>query len=705
MATVVKDPAYLTQTLAYGPQAAQSIRRSQYLADALQQLQESGSQNIRSPAELGMKLLATAVAQHGLNKYEGRTLQAVNAMRIGKAAEAMTALQPPTAAPTSPAAGMPAAPSPAAPAPGVTPVAPPAPVQQQSLNTPTILPQDRLRLAQMVWGEARGEPPEGQQAAAAVALNRARMTGHSVGQEIAAPGQFMGYNPRSQALGEAQLGPILANIDPVISGQAPDPTHGADHFYNPALANPSWGQGQQGQDIGHHRFMALGYGGQPAMGTATRDTGGNPVPPPPAPPQNIAQAGPIADQPFQVAANGPVPMPAPQTPPSAPGSSPPVAGTPPAVPPQASAGGNTGGPPTVLWKPTPQQVDLVKGYLNSAQPGDYERGMALAQAYREKMASPVDYQNVMINGVPFWAPKDPGDGPLVPMGVPQEARSHVATPEQAGITAPPGTSFSVDPLGNVKQAYQPQNGQQAASAPGQPYREAPIGGGTNDPRSPQNIIAGEGKLRDDYDKQIAPYVAAREGYQKVIQAAKGGTPADDIALVFGYMKTLDPGSTVREGEQATVQNSGTIPQTIANMYNKLITGQGRLAPEQRSQFAASAERQFHVYENTYQAANKRFGDIATSYGFEPGRIVRQFDPIQPYAQPAPPPGPAAQLPQPLVSAANRFHQSNAYNPKAPLGDAANPFVARDAATAQRLDTPQNRGKHIFLPDGSMGVIQ
>lgn len=216
-----------------------------------------------------------------------------------------------------------------------------------------------------------------------------------------------------------------------------------------------------------------------------------------------------------------------------------------------------------------------------------------------------------------------------------------------------------------------------------------IPGGPGDPRAGQNLVNNEEKLRDDYNKTIAPYVAAREGYQKVVQAAKGATRADDIALVFGYMKTLDPNSTVREGEQAQVANSGTIPQTITNMYNKLITGSGALLPAQRAQFAQSAGQQFEVYQRTYDQATQRYGQMAQSYGFDPHRIVQQFPGIEPYHAPA---------------SAEQQAQGSGYSPdqahtlmrfqgsRAPQGSEGNPFV------------PLNEGQYNKLPSGSWYVF-
>ena len=123
------------------------------------------------------------------------------------------------------------------------------------------------QIVRTVWGEARGEDPTGQQAVAAVIRNRAG--GGDPAGVIFAPNQFEPWNnPQTRAQLEAldprspEYQAILANVRPVLNGQAPDPTNGATHFYSPsaqaALGRPapSWAQGE-GQDIGRHRFYRL----------------------------------------------------------------------------------------------------------------------------------------------------------------------------------------------------------------------------------------------------------------------------------------------------------------------------------------------------------------------------------------------------------------------------------------------------------------
>jgi hypothetical protein len=89
----------------------------------------------------------------------------------------------------------------------------------------------------------------------------------------------------------------------------------------------------------------------------------------------------------------------------------------------------------------------------------------------------------------------------------------------------------------------------------------------------------------------------------------GGGPAS-IAIVFKFMKALDPTSVVREGEFSTAENSAGTPEKIRNYYNKVISGE-RLGPEQISDFITTAQQlsnsavtssktEINSYLNTYE---------------------------------------------------------------------------------------------------------
>ena len=93
------------------------------------------------------------------------------------------------------------------------------------------------------------------------------------------------------------------------------------------------------------------------------------------------------------------------------------------------------------------------------------------------------------------------------------------------------------------------------------------------------------KLRNEFQRlpEVKTFNDADGAYRKMVSVAKNPSPAGDISLVFSFMKLNDPGSTVREGEQAQASNAANVPDRIRNLYNNVLTGQ-RLTPEQRADF-------------------------------------------------------------------------------------------------------------------------
>lgn len=111
-------------------------------------------------------------------------------------------------------------------------------------------------------------------------------------------------------------------------------------------------------------------------------------------------------------------------------------------------------------------------------------------------------------------------------------------------------------------------------------------------------------------------------YQRVEAAARQPSAAGDLSLIFGYMKMLDPGSVVREGEFANAQNAAGIPDRISNLYNNALKGE-RLNPNQREQFVTEAKK-LHD-QSRARVANRtiEYADIASQYGYDPVRATGQ----------------------------------------------------------------------------------
>jgi hypothetical protein len=113
-------------------------------------------------------------------------------------------------------------------------------------------------------------------------------------------------------------------------------------------------------------------------------------------------------------------------------------------------------------------------------------------------------------------------------------------------------------------------------------------------------------------------------YQTSSQAKDALTqgPAD-IAMIFSFMKMLDPGSSVMEGEQATARNAGTIPDRIYNVYNRLLTG-GKLDPNTRTEMLNQARAQMDQRVLLHKTVADQYTKLATDNNIDPGQVVLDY---------------------------------------------------------------------------------
>lgn len=140
-------------------------------------------------------------------------------------------------------------------------------------------------------------------------------------------------------------------------------------------------------------------------------------------------------------------------------------------------------------------------------------------------------------------------------------------------------------------------------------------GGFKDAKQKADV---EGGLRKEFVKASAPFTDSRDAFRRVM--ASENTGAGDVSLIFNFMKTLDPGSTVREGEFATAEQTAGIPGRVVQQYNKAITGE-RLTQDQRAEFKSQAEVLFERQKQQHEQRVTQFGGIAGRLGITPENVL------------------------------------------------------------------------------------
>lgn len=131
------------------------------------------------------------------------------------------------------------------------------------------------------------------------------------------------------------------------------------------------------------------------------------------------------------------------------------------------------------------------------------------------------------------------------------------------------------------------------------------------------------KLRDKYTSESKDFLTIRDAYNRIIVSAQDPSAAGDLALIFNYMKILDPGSTVREGEFANAQNSAGIPDVIRAKYNKVISGQ-RLAEDTRNDFVSRSKKLFEAQQSQQKTINDNYSMLSSSAGIPKEFVVRDI---------------------------------------------------------------------------------
>jgi len=148
------------------------------------------------------------------------------------------------------------------------------------------------------------------------------------------------------------------------------------------------------------------------------------------------------------------------------------------------------------------------------------------------------------------------------------------------------------------------------------------------PKAPKE--ADPSKLRKEFDAlpEVKSFKDVSIGMDKIRSAAQSGTAAGDMALIFAFMKILDPGSSVKEGEYASAKNAQGVPDKVLTAYNNAKDGQ-ILSPAARAEFLKSSEQLYETERARYSAAAQRYRGMAEKQKLAPDDVAMDRGPDAP----------------------------------------------------------------------------
>lgn len=137
--------------------------------------------------------------------------------------------------------------------------------------------------------------------------------------------------------------------------------------------------------------------------------------------------------------------------------------------------------------------------------------------------------------------------------------------------------------------------------------------------TPEKKIEIERQLRGEFLKQNKDYAVVGDAYNRILVSAVNPSPAGDLALIFNYMKMLDPGSTVREGEFATAAASGSFGERFVAAGKKIVSGE-RLTDTMRGDFVDRSKKLIGSYKSGYEKSKRVYDKLSDDYGVKSSRV-------------------------------------------------------------------------------------
>lgn len=130
----------------------------------------------------------------------------------------------------------------------------------------------------------------------------------------------------------------------------------------------------------------------------------------------------------------------------------------------------------------------------------------------------------------------------------------------------------------------------------------------------------EQKLRKEFTALTKEFPKVRDAYARIEASVEDPSPAGDLALIFNYMKMLDPGSVVRESEFATAATSGSYGERFKAAIGRINSGE-RLSPQMRADFLNRSRSLYQRSEKIHTNMEKQFQGMAGASGLDAGRTI------------------------------------------------------------------------------------
>lgn len=139
-------------------------------------------------------------------------------------------------------------------------------------------------------------------------------------------------------------------------------------------------------------------------------------------------------------------------------------------------------------------------------------------------------------------------------------------------------------------------------------------------KADRNQVAG---MRKEFTKASGEFVKLSNAWQKIKKAGMNRDGMSDMALVFMFMKVLDPPSTVREGEAAAVRSSGRLGNELRVTLDRIIESKG-MDDTQRAELIKVAGQLYREQLFNQLQLEGQYGALADRAGADRADVVLDY---------------------------------------------------------------------------------
>lgn len=173
-------------------------------------------------------------------------------------------------------------------------------------------------------------------------------------------------------------------------------------------------------------------------------------------------------------------------------------------------------------------------------------------------------------------------------------------------------------------------------------------------KTPQDKLKFTQSLRKEHTDLSSGFRDRSDSLRQIRTNASNDSGPAGVALVFNFMRMLDPGSVVRESEQETLKRARDVFARMGldrGSVEAAIQG-NPLTPKQREQIVSASEQMFVGFERAQSSIDGRFKTLSENAGIDPNEVILPFGTDAKQSTPQPPAQPGQQAIQFLTQNLN-----------------------------------------------------